>query len=331
MSADSPPAPLHPEFQLLIDEIAAAEANGGPRWEELSIPELRAFSKDFRKTAEPIAGVTASDLEIALETVRLFARLYVPDGAAAVGPGLVYFHGGGFAIGSVETHDAIVSRLAVASGTRILSVDYRLAPEHPFPAAHNDTLQSVRWAFDHSESLGFDRDRIAVGGDSAGANLAASACLDLRRDSERRVAFLLLLYPNTTIEGASGSRATYADGHYLTLSAANHLFRQYIRSPAQSSDPRIDLLNRPDLDGLPPTYLAFGTCDILHDECAAFAASLRAAGVPLETQVYPGFIHGFFGFAHRAPAVLDAFEQAGGAIASALHVAGKKSRERLAR
>lgn len=323
MSGEAPPEPLHSDFQKLVDELAAAEANGAPRWEQLSVQELRAHTKDLRKTTQPVLGVATRNMKIALADVCLQARLYIPDGAPEVGPGLVYFHGGGFTIGSVETHDAVVAQLARASGVRILSVDYRLAPEFRFPTAHDDALGSVRWVFDNAGSIGFDRERIAVGGDSAGANLAASACLDLRGDPSRSVRFLLLLYPNLTIDGTSGSRARYSKGYYLTLAAAHHLFGQYVRGTSEARNPRIDLLRRTDLEGLPPSHLAVGTCDILYDECVVFTDHLAAAEVPITLSCYPGFIHGFFGFAHRVVAVRRAFEVTGDALAAGLEFEGR--------
>jgi acetyl esterase len=309
--------PLDPGFQLLVDEIALAEAGGAPRWDELTAEDLRAATRDIRKGAEPVAGVTRRDLQVGGAARLLDARLYVPEAAARVGPGLVYFHGGGFTIGSVETHDTIVAQLAVASGVKILSVDYRLAPEHRFPAAHDDALASSRWAFENADLIGFDRGRIAIGGDSAGANLAASACLEMRGDPGRSVRFQFLLYPNTTIEGTEGSRSIYAEGYYLTLAAAKHLFRQYVTSDL-ARDPRIDLLRQDDLSHLPPTFLAVGHCDILFDECAAFAKKLEACGVPLTFRTYPGFIHGFYGFAHRVAMVSGAVEEAGTTLAIGL-------------
>lgn len=309
--------PLDPDFQLLIDQIAAAEAAGAPCWHELTAEELRAATRDMRKGAALVAGVATRDLRIDGAAGPLSARLYVPAGAPEFGPGLIYFHGGGFTIGSIDTHDAIVAQLATASGVKILSVDYRLAPEHRFPAAHDDALASSRWAFDNAATIGFDRSRIGIGGDSAGANLAASACLDMRGDVGRPVRFQFLLYPNTTIDGLTTSRQLYATGHYLTLATANHLFRQYV-DIIQAMDPRVDLLRQTDVSGLPATFLAVGHCDILFDECLAYADKLHNADVPLTLRTYPGFIHGFYGFGHRANKVSEAFQDAGRALASGI-------------
>ncbi len=317
------PEPLHPDFQRFVDQIAVLQAAGAPKWDRLSAEQLRAATKDIRKAAAPVEGVERRNLRVAGARGPLDARLYTPGGGDAPGPGLLYFHGGGFSIGSIETHDSIVAKLALASGVKILSIEYRLAPEQRFPTAHDDALASSRWAFDHAEEIGFDRGRIGIGGDSAGANLAASICLDMRGDSHRRVRFQLLAYPNTTILGSGGSRAVYAEGYYLTLAAAHHLFQFYVDENT-ASDPRIDQLHRDDLAGLPPTLLAVGHCDILFDECLAFAGKLQSAKVPLQVLTYPGFIHGFLGFSEQVPAVSNAFQVIGRALALGLDGAGSR-------
>ncbi len=328
MSADltgrsGSPEPLHPDFQRFVDQIAVLQAAGAPKWDQLDAEQLRAATKDIRRGAAPVQGVERRNLQVAGARGPLDACLYTPGGGGEPGPGLVYFHGGGFSIGSIETHDSIVAKLARASGVKILSIDYRLAPEHRFPTAHDDALASSRWAFDHAEEIGFDRGRIGIGGDSAGANLAASSCLEMRGDSGRHVRFQLLAYPNTTILGSGGSRAVYAEGYYLTLAAAHHLFQFYVDAES-ASDPRIDLLHRDDLEGLPPTLLAVGQCDILFDECLAFAGKLQAAKVALQVLTYPGFVHGFLGFSEQVPEVSNAFQVIGRALAIGLDGAGSR-------
>eukprot|EP01035_Chromulina_nebulosa_P034429 gene34429-46193_t len=155
------------------------------------------------------------NLDVAGGSGPLKARLYKPQGATGTGPGLVYFHGGGFVIGNLDTHDDFLRRLCKASGVRVLSVDYRLAPEHPFPAAHDDALAATRWAFDHAAEIGFDPARIAVGGDSAGGNLSACMALELRGDLARKLAFQLLLYPATAMNQDTPSRRALATGYVL--------------------------------------------------------------------------------------------------------------------
>lgn len=311
------PEPPIAGFQDLLDKMAQAAAAGTPEWDALTPQQIREVTERMRVREPAPSDVARHDLTIELEGRALKARLYVPANTAEIGPGLVYFHGGGFTIGSIDTHDVLVERLARASGVRILSVDYRLAPEHPYPAAHDDAVDSVRWAFDHAARIGFDPDRIAIGGDSAGANLASSACLDLRSDPGRKVRFQLLFYPNTTIDDIPGSRQTYSQGYFLTLPIAHHLLGQYVTGE-QRQDRRIDLLNRDDLGGLPPTFFTIGRCDILFDECVAYAEAMQRAGVEVELVSYPGFIHSFYGFADVVPAVMPAFADAGRALARGL-------------
>jgi acetyl esterase len=311
--------PLDPDFQKLIDIMAAAKAAGAPEWHTLSPQQIREITESMRGNSTPVEGVACRDLEVTDNRVTLPARLYVPEGAEGVGPGLVYFHGGGFTIGSIQTHDGLVARLALASGVKVLSVGYRLAPENPFPAAHDDALMSARWAFDNAEAIGFDPGRIAVGGDSAGANLASSVCLDMRSDPDRNVKFQLLFYPNTTINDIAGSRTVYARGYFLTLETAHHLFRQYVTGE-QATAPRIDLLHRTDLEGLPPTFFSVGQCDILFDECVAYAKAMMEANVEVNMITYPGYIHSFYGFFEQVPAVAAAFEEAGAALSQGLMV-----------
>lgn len=311
------PEPLTPEFQDLVEAMAAATAAGAPEWHMLTAPQIRQITEIMRKREAPLDGVTRREVTIDLDDRTLAARLYVPDSADVIGPGLVYFHGGGFTIGSIDTHDGLVERLALASGVKILSVDYRLAPEHPFPAAHDDALASAKWVFDNAATIGFDRHFIALGGDSAGANLASSACLDLRPDKDRQVRFQMLFYPNTTINDIAGSRDVYERGYFLTRAMAHHFFYQYV-TPEQATHPRIDLLHRDDLSDLPPTLLTVGHCDILFDECVAYARAMEASGVPVKLITYPGFIHSFYGFFAQAPSVLPAFAEAGAALARGL-------------
>lgn len=309
--------PLIPGFQALVDAMAASAAAGVPEWDAMTPMEIRQVTEQMRAQKTLLGDVARRDLIVDLDGRSLQARLYVPANSEDIGPGLIYFHGGGFTIGSIHTHDGLVERLARASGVKILSVDYRLAPEHRFPAAHDDAVDSAKWAFDHAAEIGFDRDRIALGGDSAGANLASSACLDLRCDADRQVRFQLLFYPNTTIEDIPGSRETYKKGYFLTLAIAHHLFRQYVTAE-QARDARIDLLNRKDLSGLPPTFFTVGRCDILFDECVAYARAIKDAGVELDFVTYPGHIHSFYGFFEAVPEVLSAFEEAGAALAQGL-------------
>jgi acetyl esterase len=297
---------IHPQFAPLVEAIHAA-----PRMETLEPAVLRQMS--FAGPAQaPSDDVATRDLEAGGAAGPLPARLYVPKGSPDIGPGLVFFHGGGFVIGDLASHDGVCRRLAERSGVKILSVAYRLAPEHRFPAAHDDALASTRWAFDNAASLGFDRARIGIGGDSAGGNLSASVALDMRSDPDRRLRFQLLLYPATQTAEKLPSRTEFAEGYFLTGALIDY-FIDHLFGDARQDDPRVAVLNQ-DVTGAPPAFVSVGSCDPLRDESRAYADKLKAAGTPVEYVEYPGFIHGFYSFADVAPATLAAYDDAAGAL-----------------
>jgi acetyl esterase len=302
---------IHPQFAPLVEAIHA-----GPRWETLEPAALRQMPMAPPAQA-PIDSVATRDLEVGGAAGPLPARLYTPGGSPDAGPGLVFFHGGGFVIGDLASHDTVCRRLAERSGVRILSVAYRLAPEHRFPAAHDDALASTRWAFDNAASLGFDRERIGIGGDSAGGNLSASVALDLRRDPIRRLRFQLLLYPATQTAEKLPSRIEFAEGYFLTGALIDYFIDHLFGEEARQDDPRVAVLNQ-DVTGAPPAFVSVGSCDPLRDESRAYADKLKAAGTPAEYIEYPGFIHGFYSFADVAPAALAAFDDAATALKKGL-------------
>ena len=212
---------LDPHFKAMLDEQAAAAPADAPPLTALP-PEMIRAGYQMQRKAQNLktspADVEARDLKVGGAEGAIPARLYTPAGAPATGPGMVYFHGGGWVIGDLETHDAHCRRLASFSGARILAVDYRLAPEHPFPAGHDDALAATRWAFDHAAEIGFDPSRIGVGGDSAGGNLAASVAIDMRSDAGRRLRLQMLFYPAVWPHELTASRQE-RDGPVLTKAA----------------------------------------------------------------------------------------------------------------
>jgi len=256
------------------------------------------------------------DLEVAGGAGPLKARLYTPDGAPAAGPGLVYFHGGGFVIGDLDSHDSFLRRLAAASGVRVLSVDYRLAPEHPFPAAHDDALASLRWAFDHAAEIGFDPARIAVGGCSAGGNLSASVALDMRADPERKLAFQLLLYPATAMIQDTASRRDLATGHLLTAEVMDW-FGNHLAAAGHPQQARAEPVNA-DLTGVAPALVVTAGFDPLKDEGKAYAAAMNAAGSKAEHLEYAAFVHDFYTLSPFCAAVPAAIEETGAKLKAAL-------------
>jgi acetyl esterase len=223
------------------------------------------------------------------------ARLYVPSGERAQSPGplLVFFHGGGWVYGDLDSHDAPCRFLAERAGVRVLSIDYRLAPEHPFPAAYDDCLAAYRWVVDHAAELGADPDRLAVGGDSAGGCLAATTALAAAEDG-LPVAAQMLVYPGTDMRGGTESRAMFGEGFYLTTGFIDLARSLYVPDPSTHDDPRVSPLVAKVPEGLAPAYVVTAGFDPLRDEGEAYARKLAEAGVEVELRRFPDQIHGFF-------------------------------------
>jgi acetyl esterase len=240
-------------------------------------------------------------------------RIYRPAEPAPL-PAIVYFHGGGHVIGSLDTHDAIARNLCAGVGAVVVSVDYRMAPEHRFPAAVEDAFATLRWVHSEAAALGVVPDRLALSGDSAGANLAAVAALIARDAGAPRLRLQTLIYPITDFHFAGESYARYAEGYgVLTRGAMEWFRRHYLAAPGDADDWRASPIRAPDLGGVAPALVVTAECDVLCDDGARYAAALERAGVPVEYREYPGMIHGFFGM---APAVDAAVEAQGEVIAA---------------
>ncbi len=286
-------AGLEPDAWLLarLSEITRLPAG------ELPVHEMRAR---FELIAEPFSparprlGVATEELALAGPAGALPARLYVPPSAPRPGPLIVYFHGGGWVQGSIASHDRACQLLAGLSGVRVVSVEYRLAPEHPFPAAADDALAAYAAVAERHDELGADPARLALGGDSAGGNLAAvtAQALVARSDLPRPV-FQLLLYPALDMSRVTSSRRLFGERFLLTEPTMRWYEQQYVPDPAQRADPRVSPLLAADLSGVPPAYL--GTClaDPLRDEGETYAQRLREAGVRVALERHP-LLHGFF-------------------------------------
>ena len=309
---------MDPQFQAMIDAQAAlAASQPAPPLDAIPIEMIRAGYRMQRQAQNLNApkDVETRDLQVAGAEGEIPARLYTPAGAPKTTAGLVYFHGGGFAIGDLETHDGHCRRLAAWSGVRVLAVDYRLAPEHPFPAGHDDALAATKWAFDHAAEIGFDPARIAVGGCSAGGNLAASVSLDLKADPKRRIAWQLLLYPGIWPEKETASRRRL-DGPILTKAA----IAWFDKCLAVGDHPQRTraMLGAADVAGAPPALVVTAGYDPLQDEGRDYAAHLNAAGVKAEHRHYPDLVHDFYIMGDVSPAVEAAAREAADALKAAL-------------
>ncbi|HEF5873869.1 TPA: alpha/beta hydrolase [Burkholderia cenocepacia] len=304
----------------MLDQNLAAmlqKYHAGPALEGMDANEQRQFFRALRSAPTPIPGVESRDFRIEIGDTRLDARLLSPARSAADTddlPCLVYFHGGGWMVGGLDTHDQSGRRLALGAGIKVLLVAYRLAPEHRFPAAHDDALASTSWLFDHARQLGVDPKRIAVGGESAGANMAAFVASELRDEPSKQCALQLLFYPMTQVDIDTASRSEFAEGHLITIGLHRNCMQNYLELDSQRTDPRISILLRKDLRRSPPAFIAVGGNDMFRDEARMYADRLTNADVPVEYHEYASLIHGFCGFFDLAAEVRKAFDDASQAL-----------------
>jgi acetyl esterase len=288
---------------MALDDDAArvlemVRLSGRPAFETVSPAEARALFLGGREILSPepapVGEVRAPEAPGA-NGATIPLRLYRPAGAAAEAslPALVFFHGGGWVVGDLETHDPMCRHLANAAQCAVIAVDYRLAPEHKFPAAVEDCFAATEWVAANGGALGVDGARLAVGGDSAGGNLAAVISLMARDRGSPRLCLQLLLYPALDFGMSHPSHQRFAEGHLLTLATMRWFGEAYIRGPQDVADWRASPLRAPDLSGLPPAYVLTAGYDPLCDEGAAYVRRLRESGVPVEHRHLPGQIHGF--------------------------------------
>jgi acetyl esterase/lipase len=298
---------LTPEIQAVLDEMNAAP---GPPAHELPVAEARAaHSAEAVRLCgegEPVAEVR--DVRVGEVLVRIFR----PHGQGPL-PIVAYLHGGGWMMGTLDSYDSLLRALANASGAIVAGIDYRLSPEHRFPAALEDSLAAIRWLADHAGEFGGDGGRLALAGDSAGGNLAAVAARRLR-DTVR---FQALIYPVIEPQFDAPSYREFAEGHGLSRASMERFWRLYLDG-ADPGHPDASPLRAEDLSGVPPAYVLTAEEDVLRDEGEAYAAALRAAGVPTELVRWPGTIHGFFRWLAVAPAARVAVDAVGARLRSAL-------------
>jgi acetyl esterase len=285
---------LDPQARSLLDLMAA---NQLPPVYTLAPAEARRLYRERRAYTQPDPPALAEVRDMAMpgpEGSPLPLRLYRPPTVAAQPlPVLVYLHGGGWTIGDLDTHDVLCRELALGAGCAVVSVDYRMGPEHRFPAAVLDCVAATRWVRAQANALGVDAGRLAVGGDSAGGNLAAVVCLALRDAGEPLPRFQLLIYPATDMRALAPSHTSHADGYLLTAQSIAWYRAQYIAEEAQWSDWRASPLLAPNLAGLPPALVLTAGFDPLRDEGRQYADALSAAGVPAQYVCFERQIHGF--------------------------------------
>ncbi len=272
---------------------------------------LAAAAKDL-----PIGKV--EDLTMPGPGGPLVVRAYTPAGAGARPfTAVMFFHGGGWVIGDLEVYDSNCRILANESGARVFAVDYRLAPEHPFPAAVDDCLAATKWVAANAVSLGVDANRIAVAGDSAGGNLAA-AVAQLAKTDGPKIGYQILLYPALHPGKETQSMREFGEGYFLDRAAMGWFYGHYVPKDADQNDPRLSPLAAADFHGLPPAYVVTAGFDPLRDEGVMYADRLKAAGVPTTYVNYPSMIHGFCGMTGVLAAATQALTDAARAMRAAL-------------
>jgi acetyl esterase len=280
---------LHPQAKALLELI---EKNGLPPTHTLAPDAARSYYRERRAYTQPAPPEMASVAAANADGTPL--RVYRPLGSRADErlPVLVYFHGGGWVIGDLDTHDVLCRELATHAGCAVAAVDYRLAPEHRFPAAADDAIAATRWVRDHAGALALDPSRLAVGGDSAGGNLATVVALAARDAGDPPLAFQLLIYPATDMRRLTESHRTNGQGYLLTSDTIEYFTNHYL-DPAHYTDWRASPLLREDLAKLPPALVLTAGYDPLRDEGLAYADRLTAAGNVATQVCFDRQIHGF--------------------------------------
>jgi acetyl esterase len=286
--------PLDPKVRRFLDTLAAMNP---PSALTLTVAERRSgLTHLLSFSGQPEAVGTITQLRLPGPGGVLAVRSYTPAGAQAgqLLPGLVYFHGGGLVAGTLDTHDPICRSLSNASGCRVLSVDYRLAPEHPFPAAIADGCAAIAWIAAHAPELGVDPERLGLCGDSAGATLAAVVCQMTTTAGEVSLACQFLLCPIMDFAAESDSRRSFAQGYLVDRDTLAHDLKHYLGADADPRDPRISPLRAAEVRHLPPTVVHTAEFDPLRDEGQAYAERLTAEGVRTIYRCHPGMIHLFY-------------------------------------
>jgi acetyl esterase len=312
--------PLDPLVKAFLDRAAAI-----PRPKAWDVPPAMA-RQSFAgmmglTTARDVAVGKVDNFTIPASGGTLKARSYAPIAASGALPVLVYFHGGGFVVGSIESHDGLCRLFAAEGGFKVIAVDYRLAPENVFPAAVDDAWAAAVWIGQNAATLGIDAGRIAVGGDSAGGMLAAIVTQMAKEKGGLKIAYQLLMFPQMQMGGETSSMHEFAVGYLLERRAIEYFNSLYLPPGADCNSPRVSPLKARDFSGLPPAYVMLGGYDPLHDEGLAYAEKLRAAGVKVTIADYAEMVHCFIYLQTVLPQAHDAVADAAKAVRAALEAA----------
>ncbi len=283
---------LHPQCKAFLDQLASM---GGPPLHEMTPRDARAMAlpPDLAGPERPLHSV--ADRRVPGPGGEIPIRVYTPAPGSGL-PGLIYFRGGGFVLGTLSSADRTCRELAHLSGRVVVSVDYRLAPEHPFPAAVDDAYAATTYVVDHASEFGIDAGQVAIGGESAGANLATVVALRSLRSGGPALAFQLLVYPLVDFADDSPSMREFADGHFITSDMLLYFERHYLGNVQNRQHPDASPLTA-DLRGLPPAFVITAECDPLRDQGEAYARKLAQAGVRVTAKRYDGMIHPFVSLA----------------------------------
>jgi len=285
---------LDPQAKAVLELVIKS---GRPAYNTLSPKDARQLFRETRPASTPTPPQIGAVTNLVVDTttgavpVRVYRPAGISDGAPL--PTLVYFHGGGWVIGDLETHDVLCRQITGEAGMMVVAVDYRLAPEAKFPTAVDDAWAATKWVVANAARLGADPKKLAVGGDSAGGNLAAVIALMARDAGAPSIAYQVMLYPVTDVGTETQSYRDFGDGYLLTLEGMRWFFDQYLTSSEQAKDWRVSPLRAPSLAGLPPALIITAGFDPLRDEGEAYAKKLREAGVRVDYICYGGMIHGF--------------------------------------
>jgi acetyl esterase len=318
--------PLDPSAKRLLDMLAAV--GGMADIAAMTPPQMREGFRRLARTVD-VKGVpigTVDDGELPGPGGALPYRIYRPRHPAARPlPALVFFHGGGCVFGDIDTHDGLCRIICAESGCAVVSVGYRRAPEHKFPAAVEDSYAATQWVVDHAGKLGLDARRIAVGGDSAGGGLAAVVCQMAATNHGPSLVLQVLFCPVMDMRAATPSRRALAEGYFLNQATIDWMLRHYCAADVDLDDPRLSPLRATRFAGLPPAHIHTAEFDPLRDEGEAYAKALRQAGVPARYTCHAGMIHHFYAMAGAIPAARAALKAAAADLREALVTGGNAS------